>query len=148
MVTNKKWRAGFRSRGAAIVEFALTAPLLLLLLAGVLDFSMALRTAASVADAARAGAQYGSRSPANAADAAGIRAAAVNAAPGIAGVSATAAESCQCSGGGAVSCTGSCAGGMQIYIQVTAQATAPTVFLYSELPYSGAVTATATMRAQ
>ncbi len=135
------------AKGSAIVEFALVAPLLLLLVAGVLDFSMALRTAASVADAARAGAQYGSRSPANAADTAGIQAAALNAAPGITGLSATAVESCQCSGG-AASCTGSCAGGLRIYVQVTAHATAPTVFRYSGLPYSGAVAATATMRAQ
>ena len=49
-----------RSRRAiATVEFALSAPLLLIMLAGTLDFAMLLRTAACVADAARSGAQYG-----------------------------------------------------------------------------------------
>ena len=47
---------------AALVEFALTAPLLLLLMAGVLNYGIALRTAVAVSDAARAGAQYGSMS--------------------------------------------------------------------------------------
>jgi len=130
------------------VELALAAPLLLLLLAGVLDFAMVLRTAASVADAARAGAQYGSLSAANASNAAGIKAAAINAAPGISGMTASVTQSCQCSGGGAVSCGGSCGGGMLMYVQVTALATAPTVFNYSGLSFSGAVSSTVSMRAQ
>lgn len=138
-----------RRRGIAIVEFALVAPLLLLLLAGVLDFAMLLRTAASVADAARAGAQYGSRSPANAASISGMESAALNSAPGISGMTATAVRSCQCSGGSPVSCGGSCTGGkIMIYVQVTTQATAHTVFNYSRLPFSGTVMSKATMRAQ
>jgi Flp pilus assembly protein TadG len=152
-----KWPAGWRNgapgptgrrRGSALVEFALTAPALLLLLAGVLDYSMLLRTAASVADAARAGAQYGSASTANATDATGIRAAAIAASPGITGLTATVVRSCQCSGGGAVECGGSCAGGMIVNVAVTAQATAPTVMNYGPLPYSGLVSCTARMRAQ
>jgi Flp pilus assembly protein TadG len=130
------------------VEFALTAPVLLLLLAGTLDFAILLRTASSVADAARAGAQYGSASLANTSDAAGIRATALAASPGIAGLTATAARSCQCAGGGAVDCGGSCAGGMIVYVAVRAQATAPTVVNYPLLPYSGSVSYTARMRAR
>jgi Flp pilus assembly protein TadG len=137
------------SRGTAVVEFALAAPLLLLLAAGVLDFAMALRTATAVADAARAGAQYGSLSATNASDTAGIRAAALAAAPGIAGMTATVVKSCQCPGVGAVSCAGTCTGGaMQVYVQVTTQATAPTVFRYAGVPFSGAVTSRASMRAR
>ena len=124
-----------RRRGAVLVEFALSAPLLLLLLAGVLDFGMALRTATSVADAARAGAQFGSLSAANALNTAGMKTAALNAAPGIAGMTASAAKSCQCAGGGVVNCTGSCAGGMLVYVTVTTAATAPTVFNYSVLNF-------------
>jgi Flp pilus assembly protein TadG len=132
-----------------VVEFALAAPVLLLLTAGVLDFAMLIRTASSVADAARSGAQYGSRSPANAADTAGIRAAALNASPGITGLTVTPVKACQCADGTTVSCTGSCASGrVRTYIQVTAQATALTVFQYAGLPFTGAVSATASMRAQ
>jgi Flp pilus assembly protein TadG len=135
--------------GSAIVEFALTAPLLLLLTAGVLDFAMLIRTAASVADAARAAAQYGSRSPATSSDTAGIRSAAQNASAGIAGLIVTPVKSCKCSDGSTVSCGGSCATGrMAVYIQVTAQTTAPTVFRYAGLPFQGAVSASASMRAQ
>jgi len=103
-----------------MLEFALVAPLLLLLLAGVLDFSMLLRTAACAADAARAGTEYGSKSATAAADTAGMQAAALDAAPGVTGMTATATRSCKCSDGSAVSCGGTCASGkMMIYVRVT-----------------------------
>ena len=138
-----------RRLGIATIEFALVAPLLLLLLAGTLDFAMLLRVATSVADAARCGAQYGSLSAANSLDTSGMQTAALNSSPGIAGMTAAAVRSCQCSGGSAVGCGGSCPGGkMLIYVQVTTRATAPTVFNYSRLPFSGAVATTASMRAQ
>lgn len=137
-------------RGTATVEFALIAPLLLLLLAGVLDYTMLLRTAIAVADAARAGAQFGSLSAANAGNLAGMQAAAVNAAPDISGLTATAAQTCQCSDGSTVTCgSGTCAmGPVRTYVQVTVQATASRVFSYSQLPFSGAVSVKASMRAQ
>ena len=139
----------FGRRGTATVEFALMAPLLLLLMAGSLDFAMLLRTAACVADAARSGAQYGSLSVAHASDISGMQAAALNSAPGISDMTATAVQACQCPGGAPVSCGGSCAGGkMLIYVQVTTQATAHTVFDYSMLSFSGATASTASMRAQ
>ncbi|HEV2447010.1 MAG TPA: TadE/TadG family type IV pilus assembly protein [Candidatus Sulfopaludibacter sp.] len=138
-----------RRAGTALVEFALVSPLLLLLLAGALDYGMALRTASSVAAAARAGAQYGSLSPANVNDSAGIRAAAVNAAPDVKALTVTSSTACQCSGGGAVSCSGSCTGAqMLIYVQVTASATASKIFNYAGLGFSGATSSQAKMRAQ
>ncbi len=137
------------SRGIATVEFALVSPLLLLLLAGVLDFSMLLRTATCAAEAARAGTEYGSKSATAAADTAGMQAAALDAVPGVAGMTATAARSCKCSDGSAVSCGSTCASGkMMVYVQVTAQVAAHTVFDYSALNFSNAVRATASMRAQ
>lgn len=138
-----------RTKGTALVEFALVAPLLLLVLAGVLDYGMALRTASSVASAARAGAQYGSMSPGNAADTAGIRNAALNAAPGVSGLNISSARSCQCSGGGAVDCTASCSTGrMLVYVQVTAQTTVSTIFNYGALGFFGSTSSQANMRAQ
>src|SRR5947209_4626724 len=86
-------------------------PLLLLLLAGVLNYGMALRTATAVAMAARSGAQYGSGSLGRAGDSAGIRAAAVDSAPDVAAMTVSSAKSCQCSGGGSVGCSGTCASG-------------------------------------
>ena len=140
---------GGRTAGTALVEFALAASLLLLMLAGVLDYAMALRTAASVASAARAGALYGSISPANAADAAGIRAAAVSAAPDVKNLSVSSSMSCQCSSGGLVSCSGTCTGNtMLVYVQVTAQAATSAIFKYSGLSFSGGTSTPARMRAQ
>jgi Flp pilus assembly protein TadG len=137
-----------RRRAIATVEFALVAPLLLLLLAGVLDFAMLLRTATCAAYAARAGVEFGSGSSTASSNYTGIEAAALNAAPGVTGMTATATRSCQCSGGGAVSCSGSCTGGMMIYVQVTTKVTAPTVFNYSGLSFPSQVTYQASMRAQ
>ena len=137
-------------RGTATIEFALIAPLFLLLLAGVLNYTMLMRTAIALADAARAGAQYGSLTSGNASDTAGMQNAAVNAAPDIGGVTATASKVCKCSDGSTVNCTGgTCTtGGVRVYAQVTVRATVSAIFSYSQLPYSGAVSTTACMRAQ
>jgi Flp pilus assembly protein TadG len=135
--------------GNATVEFALVAPLLMLLLAGVLNFAMLLRTATCAANAARAGTVYGSRSPSSAMDYAGMQAAAINSAPGVNGMTAVAARTCKCQDGSAVSCGGTCTGGkMLVYVQVTTQASAHTIFDYSGLSFSNLVSSQATMRAQ
>jgi Flp pilus assembly protein TadG len=132
-----------------MVEFALIAPLLLVLLAGVLNYSMALRFAMAVSDAARAGAHFGSLTTANSADISGMQAAARNAAPGVAGMAATAVRTCKCPNGSAVSCTGSCgSGAMSVYVEVTTHATAPNIFAYPDLSFTGAVSAKAVMRAR
>ena len=136
-------------RAIATVEFALVAPLLMLLLAGVLDFAMLLRTATCAADAARAGSEYGSRSASASLDTTGMQNAALNSAPGVTGMTATATHSCKCTDGTSVSCSGSCSNGkMLVYVQVTTQAAAHTIFNYSGLNFSNQVTARASMRAQ
>ena len=133
----------------ALVEFALVTPLLLLALAGVLNYSLALRTASCLTDAARVGARYGSQSAASASDIAGMQAAALNAAQGITGMTATAVRSCKCTNGSTVSCGGSCASGnMLVYAQVKTQAPSPTLFDYSGLSFSGSISAQVSLRAQ
>ena len=47
------------ARGAELIEFALVAPLLILLLAGIFDFGMMFRTFEAVTNAAREGARVG-----------------------------------------------------------------------------------------
>lgn len=135
--------------GTATIEFALLAPLILLMLAAVLDFSMLLRTATCAAYAARVGSEYGSRQAAASTDYTGMQNAALNSASGVAGITATAKRSCQCSGGGSVSCEGTCSEStMQTYVQVTVQAPAHTIFDYSALSVPSTVTATASMRVE
>ncbi|HWC95100.1 MAG TPA: TadE/TadG family type IV pilus assembly protein [Candidatus Sulfopaludibacter sp.] len=138
-----------RRRAIATVEFALVAPILLLLLAGVLDYAMLLRTATCAADAARAGTEYGMRSPSAAMDYAGIQAAALNSVPGLPGMTASATRTCKCSDGTAIVCTGSCTSGtVRSYVQVTTQVSAKTVFNYSGLKISNLVKGQALWRTQ
>jgi Flp pilus assembly protein TadG len=141
--------AAGRRRGSALIEFALMSPVMLLLLAGVLDYGRALRVASAVANAARVGAQYGSRSSSNSSDTAGMQSAARNTAPDITGMTVNASRYCQCTNGSAVSCTGTCGTGkVQIYVQVNASATASPIFDYTALGFTGVTASRATMRAQ
>jgi len=135
-------------RGIALVEYALAMPLLLMILAVSLDFGKAMRTAGAVSAAARAGAAWASMSAANASSAGGIQSAAVTAAPDVSGLTVTSVQSCQCPGGAAVNCSGSCAGNMLMYVQVNAQAATTSFFSYSALGFNGTTSAQAKMRVQ
>lgn len=136
-------------RGTALLEFALVTPLLLLLLAGILDYGQALSKSTAVANAARVGAAYAISSPSRTADTAGIRSAAIDSAPGFSGLTVTSSRSCQCFGGSSITCGSSCGGGnAQMYVKVTVTATSAAIFNYSGLPFTGTVTGQAIMRAQ
>jgi Flp pilus assembly protein TadG len=140
---------GLRNRGSVLVEFALSTPLLLILLAGVLNYGFELVKATAVANAARIGAQFGSSSPSQTTNTSGIQSAAVNSAPNFSGLTVTSAQVCKCSNGSAVSCTGSCSTGkVLIYVQVNVTASSSALFPYSGLPYTGNIAAEATMRVQ
>jgi Flp pilus assembly protein TadG len=138
------------TRGIAMIEFALVLPLILLFIAGILDYTLLLRSAIATADAARVGAQYGSANSLKAADITGMQTAALNAGSNIPGLTATASRVCQCSDGVSVTCSsGRCSSGMvQVYVQVTAQTTVTPIFSYTPLPFSGAVSSTTKMRAR
>lgn len=62
-------------RGTSTIEFAMTAPLVLLLLLGTLDFGRALNAYVTVSNAAREGLRFAARNPAASADVAGAVAA-------------------------------------------------------------------------
>jgi Flp pilus assembly protein TadG len=55
-VTTRHWRS---ERGAELIEFAIVVPILLLLIAGIIDFGMMFRTYEAVTNAAREGARVG-----------------------------------------------------------------------------------------
>jgi len=138
-----------RSRGSSMLEFALSALVLLLLAAGLLNYGMALRAAIAVSAAARAGAQYGSLSTCRGSNICGMQAASGYVAPNYVYIIVRPVQACRCSNGSAVSCIGSCPSGpVALYVDVTARATAPTLFRYSGLPFSGVVSARAVMRAR
>lgn len=122
--TDWKRRRRPRARGQASVELALSLPLLLMMFLVVVETGRAFYIAISVANAARAGVQYGSQSLTTAADTAGMQAAATNDAPNLTGMTATATHFCQCSDGTASTCLATdCAGSHRLlYAQVNTSA--------------------------
>ena len=112
------------ARGQASVELALSLPLLLMMFLVVVETGRAFYIAISVANAARAGVQYGSQNLTTAADTAGMQTAATNDAPNIAGIIAIATHFCVCSDGTASTCASTdCAGSHRLlYTQVNTSA--------------------------
>lgn len=82
--------------GAAIVELAVVAPLLLLMVLGVADFGRVLYTSIILSHAARAGAQYGAQTNGTTGDSAGIREAAIQEAQDIGPIDVTSQQVCEC----------------------------------------------------
>jgi Flp pilus assembly protein TadG len=97
------------SDGNSVVEFALIAPVLLGLAAGVTDMGMQTYAAISVDSAARSGMQMLATNPGDTAGAESAALAATSLDPANLSVSVT--QSCQCSGGSSVTCSGTCASG-------------------------------------
>ncbi len=92
--------------GQALVELALTMPILLLILVGAAELSRVAYAAIEVANAAKAGVQYASYSRANAVNTAGIQAAAVNESPDITlTTTPSVGYACSCSNGTATTCS-------------------------------------------
>jgi Flp pilus assembly protein TadG len=131
-----KW-SGRSSRGQSILEFAITAPILILILLAVADFGRVFFVAIALNNAARAGTQYGIQSPANAADVTGMIQAAQNDASNISGVTATASEYCECPDGSTQACNESPAcGDMRVYVEVDTSGSFQTLLNYPGIPSS------------
>jgi Flp pilus assembly protein TadG len=99
--------------GSALVEFAIFTPLLLLMCFGAMDFSRVVYAGVAVANAARAGVQYGALTPGNSGDKPGMAQAALDDAAnqGLSSMTANARNYCTCAGSSAeVACTTTCAG--------------------------------------
>ena len=126
-----------RHRGQASVELALSLPLLLLMFLVVVETGRAFYIAISVANAARAGVQYGSQNLSTAADNTGMQAAATSDAPNLTGMTATATHFCKCSDGSASTClTTDCSGSHRLlYTQVNTSASySPLINFMGVLP--------------
>lgn len=153
MTTTKTTTRGRGQAGAALVEFALVLPLLMLLLLGGVEIGRFAYFSIIVANAARAGAQYGSQNGETARDAAGIQAAVqgdgIN---GISNLTVSSNPTCACWNGSTyanIPCTAplSCNSGHPVeLISVTVNGTAHSIFNYRFLPVSLPVRAVATMR--
>lgn len=112
------WRA---REGSFLVEYALFAPVVLVMLAVTFDVGMAVYDNMSLKEAARAGVQYMMDNPS---DSAGLTQAVADS-TGLdpAKLTVTGTLSCQCADGSAVACGGTCAvaGGKATYATVLVQ---------------------------
>src|SRR5437868_10314383 len=112
------------TRGSVAAEFALTAPTLILLAAGIADFGMLATKSAGLAAATRVGAEYARAYPD---DASGIQDAvqsAMNFAPALT-FPASFPRSCECNDQTSIACSESCAtvgraGPNRVFIRITA----------------------------
>jgi Flp pilus assembly protein TadG len=122
--------------GTATVEFALVAPLLILLMLGLVEVGRYADYALKVSNAARAGVQYGAQNLANAASTSGIEAAALADAQGVPGLSAVASTYCTCADGSADSgcVVATCSANHRVvYVRVATIGTLPSIFTYAGL---------------
>src|SRR3954453_3178753 len=107
--------------GSALVELAVTLPLLVLLMVGVCDFARVFYMGMELTNAARAGAQYGAYNPAQSGNIAGMQTTATGSV-NIPGVTATAARTCQCATSSgtfsAGTCSTTCPSGQHLVVTV------------------------------
>ena len=138
-------------KGQAIVEFALLVFLLMIILMGLIDYARVFHAAVTVADAARAGAQYGARSNTFSGDFAGMTTAAEeDAANLVDGIVVTPVRYCKCQDGTDADClTDTCPeGAPQIYVEVRAAYTFETLTQFPLLPKSVGMNYPNTIRVQ
>jgi Flp pilus assembly protein TadG len=83
--------------GQSLVELALVLPLLVVFLLGAVEIGQFAYESIEVANAAKAGIQYGAQNRATAADSTGIQSAAANDAANLNGLVTTSSYSCTCS---------------------------------------------------
>jgi Flp pilus assembly protein TadG len=134
--------------GSAIAELAVIAPLLVLLVIGLIEVGRFAQYSILVANAARAGAQYGAQNLGTAADFAGMQAAAQNDGQNTAGLSATASQFCRCADGTTSTClpTDCSSSHRLVFVQVDATGTFQSILHFPYVPTSQTITSRVAMR--
>jgi hypothetical protein len=151
-------RRGFHScltgdTGQALIELALTLPVLVLILLGAAEFARFAWAAIETANAARAGVQYGAQTQITASDNTGMQTAALNDGVNLTGLTATPSHSCACASAPStpVLCTGasgSCTGLILEYVQVNTTSTIKPLFNWPALPKTFTANGTAIMEVE
>lgn len=143
-------RASAGQTGQSVLEIALLAPMLLLMLVGTIEIGRYAYFAIEATNAARAGVQYGTQSLIDSKDVAGIKAAASNDAPDLIQLNVTAKDLCACSSNPShyVGCPAQrCgAGHPVVFLQVNTTAQVPSLFHYPGLPATFTANGQAIMR--
>jgi Flp pilus assembly protein TadG len=141
-----------RQGGQSLVELAMVVPMMLLLLVGIIEIGRFSYYSILVANAARAGAQYGAQGLATAADTNGIQTAAQSDGQNDARLTVTSAQLCGCAGNSLGTCPTApppptCANNHPlVYVSVTASGTFSSLFNYPGIGPSITVTSTEQMR--
>ena len=134
--------------GAALTELVIVAPLLLILLIGLIEVGRFAQYSILVANAARAGVQYGAQDLGTAGDVTGIQTAAQNDA-NVTGLTVTPIKFCQCADGTASACLQTdcpTPNHRLVFVQVDVSGTIPSLLNYPGVPASQTVTSRAVMR--
>lgn len=135
--------------GTSIIEFAVVTPVLLFLLIGGIDLGRSMYLGILAANAARAGASYGSYNLQSAADNTGMASAATTDAPGASWNPPSVTPLCSVSGGTPAPCTVSSTGppvNTVYYVQVIVTGSFATLVKYPGLPSRISVSGTSVMR--
>jgi Flp pilus assembly protein TadG len=136
--------------GQTLLEVALLSPLLLVLAIGIIEVGRFAYYSIIVANAARAGAQYGAQNLLTAADTTGIQTAAKNDGQSLAGLTVTSQQMCGCTGSTtsatcpATGCTSP--NRALVYVEVSVSGTFNSLFRYPGLPASITCSSTDHMR--
>jgi Flp pilus assembly protein TadG len=136
--------------GASLVEFAILLPVMVFLLMGVIEIGRYTYFAILAANAARAGAQYGSQNTTTADDITGMSEAATADEGSVPQFSPSPTPLCAVNGGAPAQCAASAgsgpAAGTVYYVQVVVTGTFTTLFHYPGIPNNIPITGSATMR--
>lgn len=152
-------------RGGVLAEFAVVLPVALLLLLGAVDFGRVMALASASANAAHAGAQYGSQNPQLAADIEGMRTVVINDLASSSVLKASNPEEngitltdfiitperyCECADGSDISCANKCGGGVNpmVFVRVQVDTTFQTLFDYPGIPSEVQISRVAVLRAR
>ena len=137
--------------GGAAVELAIILPVLVLLGIGVSDIGRVFFAGITVANAARAGAQWGAYSTSNSGDTVAINLAATEEAASAGSVTVSSRKFCRCDGG-EVDCTNGldCGayGAYRVYVEVTVSKNVDLLFNWPGFADPAVLTRTATFRLQ
>ncbi len=137
--------------GHAFIELALLMPAFTLVIVGSAEFARLSYCGIEVANAARAGVQYGAQSHGTAQNTSAMQSAATNDSPNVKTLTATASTFCVCSNGTSVTCANAaanCAARIIEYVQVNTSATVNPTFHVPGLPSTYTLTSQAVMRVE
>ena len=133
-------------RGTSVLEMALLIPVLAPLMLGIIEVGRYAELSIAVANAARAGVQYGVQNLADAGDTVGIQNAATYDAPAIPPSGVVSSLACYCSGAACTASPCSAPNTEVVYLMVTTTGTFTPLFRYPGLPSLTTVNSTAQMR--